>query len=68
MLYVGLGWIGSQTICTARAPLSGANKVNGTLFHFHPDVNMPQLAMTTATPLHCRYTQQAVLERVQAEP
>ena len=21
------GWIGSQTICTARAPLSGANKV-----------------------------------------
>ena len=31
MLYVGWvgwmdGWIGSQTICTARAPLSGANK------------------------------------------
>ena len=23
MLYVG--WVGSQTICTARAPLSGAN-------------------------------------------
>ena len=29
MLYVGLdGWIGSQTICTARAPLSGANNVS----------------------------------------
>ena len=22
------GWIGSQTICTARAPLSGANKID----------------------------------------
>ena len=24
----GLDWIGSQTICTARAPLSGANNIN----------------------------------------
>ena len=33
MLHVGwdgwMDWIGSQTICTARAPLSGANNNNG---------------------------------------
>ena len=32
--WVGLDWIGSQTIGTARAPLSGANK---TIQHCHDE-------------------------------